>query len=325
VDSLAELIIGHVAAQAPRTISAFYDTLLRIVIGSPHHLSSSSARLLSRILNSTHTHISQGLLLELANVLINVCEQSRTAVKIHSDAISTDVIDILSESETGLSILYASSNTNLWMRKEIQNQLLHLLQSSCCKEMLVYLVQSQEDIPTEIVRGLLKSNMTDVDSVTIRFLCLSIRNDVTTLARLLDPHERRYNPALIAKLKDAFKNTSAGMNIPPAIEVPRMPLVDLVMNSPRPDPLLSGDAQKVLSDIIPLSSSVQFKVKSAHLSTARQTNPSLFQSVQLFFAVYERVFTGSFNLAARRAIHGVFVHTLCSKEALDELDCISRQ
>ena len=83
---------------------------------------------------------------------------------------------------------------------------------------------------------------------------------------------------------------------------------------------LPADLKLVLDEITSLASLVQFNAKCNQLALRKQKTPRLFQSVPLWLQVQDRLQKGRFTLQARRAVHGLFVHTFCHHASFAELD-----
>jgi len=324
VSSLAELVIAHSAAQPAGSLSQFYETILRIIIAAPHLLSSKSPRILARTLNAVHAHASTSQQHELLDSLLSTCTRMGKSVRLNEEVLSPKFIDYLAGSDTGISILLASTSANTFKRMEVQSCILALISRLPLRQggSLVSAIASVPDLPGELIRDIFQDS---TDQTVVDFLYVVHRGSDPKLETLLVVYGKRLPMQTMGRIRNLFRaSTFAKRPLPPEFEVLDIPLCELQIPRLRKADgiVLNDEERKVFDEVMSLASLVQFKTKSANLTQIRQSNPSIFQSVPLWFSVYDRTLKGSFNLAARRVIHSLFVHTLCSPDALAELDLL---
>lgn len=316
VRSLTEISVAHTGGLSSNATD-FYSAIFAMLLDASKRFPEETLKFLNRIANTCSSRLDNATYGILLDRIVHSCGVVGFSVQVLPDVLSTRAIMKLSKSLAGISMLAHSLTAN-----------------KVCDEATTFLEIFGEDFSEKSSFVQMLREVPDVGPILLHSAQKSMTSNASTTSTELDLLCAIEPPGLIDYLNTVswrfpdwiaqkFRDRILVFQDHPQSATSWLPLQPFVVASrARRFPPLDPEREVVLKDILELLSSVQFKTRSANLTSKRQQNPALFQSPQLWSAVYGYTFSGSFNLQSRRVIHGLLVHAVCSSADLEVVDSL---
>ena len=314
IRSLSGVVIAHSVPLVDRATD-FYSTALLMVLAASIRFPDVTLEFLVPILNSLSTRLNATVVGLLLDNICDACASTNSCVQLANEVISSTVLSRLSNSITGISILHHSLTSGKVI--ELSETILELTShSSETTALFTAMLRQVPDIGPALIHASSKSSAASPSITPASLKLLTIICPPNTIDYMQRVSWRFPNWFCERVIDQVHEEVGSAPNWLPLsrFDSPELPNRSFQ---------LSPDHTKIVCDIMELISSVQYKSRSGALTIKRQQNPKLFQSPALWVAVYDMVLIGSFNLHARRIIHGLFVHAICSSADLDLVDSLS--
>jgi hypothetical protein len=312
--SLTAMVTAHTAPLVG-IATDFYSTILQVILAASTRFPNETLGFLVQILNTSSSRFEPVLLPLLLDRICGACSSTNSCVQLSSEIISNTVISHLSKSNTGISILHHS----LTSQKVIENSrsIAELINNTNeWTPLFESMLRQVPDLGPALIHSAFKSLASSPSTNSA---------DLSLLSTICPPGTHEIIQKTSWRFPEWFIERVVGkVHEVDEVSPSWLPLAyPGIPEYPNRSYGLSPEQTQLVSDILELISSVQFKSRSHALTTKRQQDPKLFQSPSLWAAVYDIMLVGSFNLHARRIVHGLFVHAICSIPDLDLVDSLS--
>ena len=325
VDCFARALTGVVLAASNHLSTNpvdVYSTSFLVLISVSKRFPKLVLEHLGKILNSCHSRSESTIVSFLVEHIVSLCEGEKTCVQLCPAVLSPQILRLLCKSMTGLSIMRHSLTAIIVSENAaLFGEIIQSKSSDIDSISLQAMLGTIPDVEAQLIHDAIKS-MSDNSSTS--------SPEIDLLVLLLRPSTQGYLDKIAWRTPEwIYTRLCDSLNVqgPETVALPDFvpfPLMKpTIPKLPTSSVHLDFAHKQILTEILELISSVQFKTRSNRLTAKRQQTPSLFQSAHLWVAVYDYVLIGSFNLQARRVVHGLMVHSLCHLEDLDIIDSIT--
>ena len=296
----------------------FYSTIFAMLLSASKRFPTETLRLMGRLANSCLHRLDQHSTELLLDSLVLACDASARSLQLSPDVLTPRTITQLSKTLTGISILHHSFTAKKVCEEAVL--LMEVLDGEPSSERSAFLqmLKHVPDVGPTLLHSAQKTISAYQSSIPVELdlLCAIKPPGIQNYLRKV---EWRFPEWIAQKFLERLGDMEDAKTEPYWA-----PLRDYETPKTSLPVSLNLDPERVLilNEILQLLSSVQFKTRAAKLAAKRQQNPALFQSPQLWAAVYGYMYVGSFNLQSRRVIHGLLVHAICSPEDLALVDAL---